>query len=375
MTRRTGSRMAWPTLGVELELMLIDTDDGQLVSMATPLLKRLAGKAIADFVKAEITESMIELNSAVHVSSIELENDLRKLARVVRREGARLNLDLSGGGAHPFRDWHLRKITRSERFSRIYETYGYLAKQFTVFGQHVHVAVPDMDEAVYLTHAFGSLVPHFIALSAASPFQRGVDTAFQSARSNVVSAFPLSGHMPPVETWKDFMSYFERMRSTGLVGSMKDFYWDVRPKPEFSTVELRVMDTPLSIEHAVDLAVFARACAVWLTHNRPAIDIRRLYEVHPVNRFRAARFGYEAELFDAIESKPVNLREDILRWCKRCLDLDPPLADRTRLRRLVRRAQRGITDAGWMRAQRSVAGAPFERVMARQARRLLDRSE
>ncbi|MEZ5458117.1 MAG: YbdK family carboxylate-amine ligase [Steroidobacteraceae bacterium] len=359
---------------MELELMLIDGHDGQLVSMATPLLKRLAGKTAANFVKAEVTESMIELNSAVHASSTALEDDLRALARAVRREGRRLNVDLSGGGAHPFRDWHLRKITRSGRFSRIYETYGYLAKQFTVFGQHVHVAVPDMDEAVYLTHAFGSLVPHFIALSAASPFQRGVDTTFQSARSNVVSAFPLSGHMPPVDSWKGFMNYFQRMRATGLVESMKDFYWDVRPKPEFSTIELRVMDTPLSIEHAVDLAVFTRGCAAWLTLNRPAIDIRRLYEVYSVNRFRAARFGYEAELFDAIEDRPVTLREDIIRWCQRCLELEPPLADRTRLRRLARRARRGVSDAGWMRAQRSAGGASFARVMASQSRRLLKRS-
>jgi carboxylate-amine ligase len=267
----------------------------------------------------------------------------------------------------------MRKITQHERFNRVYETYGYLAKQFTVFGQHVHISVANQDEATYLTHALGALVPHFVALSAASPFQRGVDTAFQSARVNVVSAFPLSGHMPPVVDWEGFLRYFERMRSTGLVESMKDFYWDIRPKPEFGTVEVRVIDTPLSVEHAVDLAVFARACARWLSRERPPLDLQRLYEVYPVNRFRAARFGYDAEIRDAFANESVELRRDLLRWLDRCLQQPLPVADKPRLRRLMRRVRSSQSDADWMRAQHG-RGASFATVMQRQARLLLKRS-
>jgi glutamate---cysteine ligase / carboxylate-amine ligase len=362
----------WPTFGVELELMLIAPDDGHLVSVASSVLRRLGSRSDHERVKAEITESMIELNSAVHSSSTQLEADLLTLARAVRRECTRLNVSLCGGGSHPFRDWPLRKITQSERFNRVYETYGYLAKQFTVFGQHVHIGVADDDEAVYLTHALGALVPHFVALSAASPFQRGVDTAFQSARVNVVSAFPLSGHMPPVVDWAGFLRYFERMRSTGLVESMKDFYWDIRPKPEFGTVEVRVFDTPLSIEHAVDLAVFARACATWLSRERPPLDVQRLYEVYPVNRFRAARFGYDAEILDVFTNNTVELRRDLLHWLERCLQQQPPAADRPRLRRLARRVRASLSDAEWLRAQRR-CGASFAAVMARQAKLLLKR--
>jgi carboxylate-amine ligase len=363
----------WPTFGVELELMLIDAADGQLRSAASLLLRRLEGRTDAERVKAEITESMIELNSAVHRSSSRLEQDLLTLGSIVRRECRALGAVPCGGGSHPFRDWHLRDIHPAERFSRIHETYGYLAKQFTVFGQHVHVSVADLDEAVYLTHALGQLVPHFVALSAASPFQRGVDTAFQSARVNVVSAFPLSGHMPPVEDWAGFMRYFDRMRATGLVESMKDFYWDIRPKPEFGTVEIRVMDTPVSIEHAVDLAVFARACAAWLGRQRPPIDMRRLYEVYAVNRFRAARFGYDAEIFDLEQDRGVGLRAGIVRWIDRCLELAPPREDARRLRRLRRRVEDSVSDAVWMREAR-VRSTSFARVMSRQAARLVRRS-
>jgi carboxylate-amine ligase len=40
------------------------------------------------------------------------------------------------------------------------------------------------------------------------------------------------------------------MAGTGIVKSMKDFYWDLRPKPEYGTIELRVCDTPLSVDRA-----------------------------------------------------------------------------------------------------------------------------
>ncbi len=369
MKRRPRLRHRWPTFGVELELMLIDATDGHLRSVASRLLRRLEAHEGSERIKGEITESMIELNSEVHRASSTLERDLLALARLLRRESRALGAMPCGGGSHPFRDWHLRDIHPAERFNRIYETYGYLAKQFTVFGQHVHIGVADLDEAVYLTHALGQVVPHFIALTAASPFQRGVDTAFQSARVNVVSAFPLSGHMPAVHDWAEFTRYFERMRATGLVESMKDFYWDIRPKPEFGTVELRVMDTPLSIEHAVDLAVFARACAVWLGSRRPHVDVRRLYEVYPVNRFRAARFGYDAEIFDIAQDRAVPLRDEIHRWIDRCIGLRPPGEDTRRLRRLQRRVEFSVSDAAWMRATRSRA-ASLRAAMSRQAARL-----
>ena len=44
------------------------------------------------------------------------------------------------------------------------------------------------------------------------------------------------------------------MVRTGVVNSMKDFYWDIRPKPEFGTIEVRVCDTPLTVDRAAAIA-------------------------------------------------------------------------------------------------------------------------
>src|SRR5690606_877548 len=136
----------------------------------------------------------------------------------------------------PFHHWAQRRIFPTERFSALYALYGYLAKQFTVFGQHVHIGCSSGDAAIRLTHQLARFVPHFIALAAASPFSQGEDTSFDSSRLHAISVFPLSGHMPAVEDWSAFARYYARMAGFGIVRCMKDLYWDVRPKPEFGTV-------------------------------------------------------------------------------------------------------------------------------------------
>lgn len=337
------------TLGVELELMLLDGASGQLASESPALLRELEGNALAAHVKAEITQSMIEVNSGVHGSADSLEAELRSVCGAVKEATDHLRLLLCGGGAHPFRDWPQREIFPEERFDRLYEIYGYLMKQFTVFGQHIHVGVEDPEDAIYLTHVFNGLVPHFIALTAASPFQRGVDTTFQSSRVNVINMFPLSGHLPDVGSWREFESYFSRMRRTGLVRSMKDFYWDVRPKPEFGTVEIRVCDTPLAIAHAADVAALAQAVARCYLATRPAIGTTLQYDVYSVNRFKAARSSWGATILDAGLNRTVPLMESACSLIDRCL---PHCTDRStvaRLERLRERARQHITDADWMR--------------------------
>ena len=118
----------------------------------------------------------------------------------------------------------------------------------------MHIGCPDADAALLMLHRMSRYIPHFIALSASSPYVQGQDTAFDSARLNSVFAFPLSGRAPMALTWDDFTTYFNKMTRTGVVKSMKDFYWDIRPKPEFGTIEIRVFDTPLTVERAAALA-------------------------------------------------------------------------------------------------------------------------
>jgi carboxylate-amine ligase len=166
------------TMGIELELQLVNRRNYNLASDAVDLLTWIEPRDLQKQIKLEMTQGMIELNSAVHTRVDQLIDELKVLRAALNKGAQHLNIDVSGGGVHPFQHWHEQRITPSERFNYIYEKYGYLAKTFTVFGQHIHIGVANGDDALYLTHAFSRFIPHFIALSAASPFYQGADTRF-----------------------------------------------------------------------------------------------------------------------------------------------------------------------------------------------------
>ncbi len=299
------------TLGVELELQLLSQRDYDLTRGATDLLSHLKYDRMYGDVKLEITESMIEVSTQARTTVDDIAADLEGLRKILVDQCARNNIAICGGGTHPFHAWPDRRICPSDRFDAVYQRYGYLAKQFTVFGQHIHVGCETADDAVWLTQALGPYVPIFIALSASSPFVDGVDTFFQSARLNAVSAFPLSGQCPEVADWAAFVEHFQFLKACGIVSSIKDLYWDIRPKPEFGTVEIRVCDTPLSIETATALAALAQCTARYLLRTRqerPPINTRLQLYVARYNKFQACRYGFDAMLSDPIAQKQEPLR-------------------------------------------------------------------
>jgi carboxylate-amine ligase len=195
--------------------------------------------------------------------------------------------------------------------------YGYLAKQFTVFGQHVHIGCADGSTAMRLLHALARYVPQFIALAACSPYYQGADTAFDCSRLNTVFAFPLSGRAPFVTDWEAFENYFGKMRRLGVVESMKDFYWDIRPKPEYGTIEVRVFDTPLTVDRAAELAAYTQAVCAWLLDTGATPTSEDIYLTYSYNRFQACRFGLEGQVIDAASGEIVPLHQDVLATVER----------------------------------------------------------
>lgn len=336
-----------PTFGVELELQLIEPHTLNLATDAGDLLRRLGQLHLAGSLKPEITQSMIEINSAVHAGYPGLVAELQALRDALTEVALKMNLRIAGGGTHPFSMWRDRRISPGERFLHLSAQYGYLAKRFTVFGQHVHLGCPDADAAIYLTQALTRYLPQFIALSASSPFYQEADTAFDSSRLNVVNAFPLSGVMPFVQDWAGFEAYFRKMAGYGIVHSMKDFYWDVRPKPEYGTVEIRVGDTPLTVEKAAAIAAYARALAdLLLTRRTWDPDI---YSVYAYNRFQACRFGYQGTVIDSVTGAKRTIGEDILATVA---DVRPHVraGDEAALRLVRESVETSGNDAAWLRA-------------------------
>ena len=353
------------TMGVELELQLVSTHDFDLAPQAEDLLRVLKNHTGAWDVKPEITRSMIEIGSSIQREHGPLLAELNDLRGQLATGARKLNIGIAGGGTHAYQHWSAQQIFPTERFRYISELYGYLAKQFTVFGQHVHIGCKNGDTALWLLHALSRYVPHFIALSASSPFVQGEDTGFDSARLNSVFAFPLSGRAPFVLSWEEFGRYFDKMTSTGVVQSMKDFYWDIRPKPEFGTIELRVCDTPLTVDKAAALACYLQCLCRYLLNDRPFEPAEDDYLVYTFNRFQACRFGIDGDIVDPKTKERHKLRDDILRTLSR---IDEHALDLRALDacNLLRSSLFDGNDANALRRQRR-QGLPLTAVVERAA--------
>jgi carboxylate-amine ligase len=213
----------------------------------------------------------------------------------------------------------------------------------------VHIGCPDGDTAIYLTHALSRYIPHFIALAASSPYHQGTDTAFDSSRLNAVYAFPLSGRAPVLDRWESFVAYFEKMRAAKVVESMKDFYWDIRPKPEFGTIEVRVFDTPLTVEKAAVLAAYVQALARYLLIERPVTVHEDMYLTYTYNRFQACRFGLEGLMIDPLSHEHRPIHDDIVATAESLAMHAQELDSSDALGQIREWATNRANDASWMR--------------------------
>jgi len=337
------------SLGVELELQLVSTHDYDLAPFSAEMLRLMEKIPLPGAVVPEMTSSMIEISTGVCHSSSEVLGQLTEIRDALVRCADKLNIACVGGGTHPFQQWHEQRIYDRPRFRQLSELYGYLSKQFTIFGQHVHIGCPDADAALLMLHRMSRYIPHFIALSASSPFVQGQDTQFDSARLNSVFAFPMSGRAPFTLSWQEFAQFFAKSTRTGVVRSMKDFYWDIRPKPEYGTIEIRVFDTPLAVERAAALSGFVQSLAAWFLHEQPFVPQEDDYMVYTYNRFQACRFGLEAVYVEPATGEHLPLREHIARTMERVEPHARSLGAAGAIDTLRRSAEVGANDTRWLR--------------------------
>ena len=356
------------SLGVELELQLVNTHDYDLAPYAEDMLRLMAKIPLPGAVVPEMTSSMIEISTGVCQSSSEVLGQLTQTRDALVKSADKLNIAVVGGGTHPFQQWHERRIYDKPRFRELSELYGYLSKQFTIFGQHVHVGCPDADSALLTLHRMSRYIPHFIALSASSPYVQGQDTAFDSARLNSVFAFPLSGRAPFALTWDEFTVYFNKMAHTGVVKSMKDFYWDIRPKPEFGTIEIRVFDTPLTVERAAALSGYVQSLASWFMNEQPFMPTEDDYLVYTYNRFQACRFGLDAVYVDPETGGHMPLREHILMTMGQIQRQAVNVGASASIHLLRSSVERNDNDARWLRERQGK-----ERLLAEVIRQAAER--
>jgi carboxylate-amine ligase len=287
------------TFGMELEFQIVSSHTGLLSPSSMGFLDALKHCNDAARFSLEATLSTIELNTSVHSDANEMLAEAIALTKTLTNLAAPMDLLIRGGGTQLTQFWNERVVAPTARAELLTQKFGFLPKRFSTYGMHVHIGVSNADHAIALGNGLQALVPLFIALSAASPFLQMSDTGFCASRPLEPLIYPFGGPMPRLKSWSEFELLAEDMFSTNLATSLKDVYWDVRPKPEFGTIEVRVYDTPISVYKAVALAAFTRACAALILEGKlslPALPSPPTAE--RVSRFLACRDGLDADLFD-----------------------------------------------------------------------------
>lgn len=297
------------TFGLELEYQIVSNQTHKLFPGADRLHDLLSATKHHGSFALEATQSTIEINSAVHNDAGEMGEEVAQLVQQIRTHALSIGCDIRGGGTNMTQFWNERVMSSSDRARELSARFGFLPKRFSTYGMHVHVGMPSADEAIRVANALQGWVPLFISMSAASPFLQLSDTGFAASRPLEPLVYPTGGPLPFYANWSQFEAGVQELFDTGLAKSMKDIYWDVRPKPEFGTIEVRVFDTPLSVHKAVALAAFVRAVAALALHDVLKQDRSPQFDLqHKVSRFLACRDGMDAELFDPCTGRRVVAR-------------------------------------------------------------------
>ena len=307
------------SLGVEWELELIDVETRGLARghAASDILAELAephgleGSAEHPKAKHELLESCIEVITGVCTTVDEALGDLSGTVGEVRAAAERRGLGLMCSGTHPFTDWATQEISPNPRYAKLIEDMQWLARRLQIFGVHVHVGVRSPEKAIPIVNALTAYIPHFLALSGSSPYWMGTDTGLASARSKVFEGLPTAGLPYQLSGWDDFEKFMETLISAHTISTIREVWWDVRPHPQFGTVELRICDG-LPTLYEIGWAAALSQCLVELFNSQLdkgyTLPMPKGWTVRE-NKWRAARYGVDAEIIVDETGRTTPLRD------------------------------------------------------------------
>lgn len=286
-----------PSIGVEIELQIIDPKTLDLTPKAELLLKKCQLLGL-DRVKAEIHQSMVEVDSEVSDDVKQCRDFLHPRIQRLNTIANELGLQLAISGTHPFQRWSDRLISNHDRYQNLYQKYQWLVRRMNVYGLHVHIGVKSGEQALKVSNALIRYLPHLIALSANSPFWQGLNTGMQSSRINIMESFPLAGIPHQFNHWNEFEHYCETLGRAGAIRSIKDLYWFIRPNLQFGTIEFRICDAPSTLEETMAMVALIQSLVVFVSQNIETNPHEWIWSkeqqwIAPENQWNAARDGLD----------------------------------------------------------------------------------
>ncbi|MDX6744505.1 glutamate--cysteine ligase [Actinocorallia sp. A-T 12471] len=303
------------TLGVEWELQLVDGETRQLRQEAGEVLGELPELSEGKFTKIrhELMESTVEVVTDPCFTVQEIMADLGRTIGRLRGAAKPRGIELACTGSHAISDWRDAVMAPVARYHELVEEMQWLARRIQTFGVHVHVGVTDQDKAIPIINAMSRYLPHFLALTASSPFWNADDTGLASARSIIFGDLPTAGPPHSLGDWAEFEGYMDTLLRAGTIRSIKEVWWDIRPHPDFGTVEIRMFD---GIPTMREVGMVTALCQALVTLFEQQIDRgyalpRPAAWVVRDNKWRATRYGLDAIIITDDYGRTAPLRDDL----------------------------------------------------------------
>ena len=317
------------TIGVEWELQLLDTSTRMLRQDAGEVLAALPGlteEGEHPKIRHELMQSTVEVVTGICSTVSEVKDDLSATISQLERITGRRGTMLACAGTHPVSDWRDAKMAPIQRYAELVEQMQWLVRRIQTFGVHVHVGIRDGSKAIPIVNALAGYLPHFLALTASSPYWNGQDTGLASSRAIVFGGLPTSGPPQPLTDWTEFEEYMDTLLRAGTIRSIKEVWWDIRPHPDFGTVEIRMFDgVPTLREIGMTAALSQSLVQLMDTQldrgyklpTPPAWVVRD-------NKWRATRYGLDAIVITDDSGSTAPLRDELYELTREL----QPVADR-----------------------------------------------
>jgi len=299
------------TIGIEEEYQTIDPETRDLRSHIQAEIIEKGRMILAEQVKPEMHQSVIEIGTVVCENIHQAKDEIRTIRREIVNLARMNGLRIAAGGTHPFAEWARQEIYPDPRYQTIVEDLKMVARANLIFGLHVHIGVEDRETAIQIMNGARYFLPHLLALSANSPFWQGMETGLKSYRCKVFDKFPRTNIPDIYHSWSEFENYVDLLIKTNCIDNAKKIWWDIRPHPHYPTLEFRVCDMPMRLDESIAIAALCQAV------------IAKLYKIHEKNqsfrhysralimenKWRAARYGLDGKLIDFGKQTEVPERE------------------------------------------------------------------
>jgi carboxylate-amine ligase len=304
------------SLGIEEEYQTVDPHTFDLRSHIGTELIANGKRLLAEKVKAEMHQAVIEVGTGICRNVEEAREDVINLRRQMIRLAREHGLLLAAAATHPFADWRVQDIYPDERYLQVVEDLQLVARSNLIFGLHVHVGIEDRETSIHLMNQMRYFLPHLLALSSNSPFWLGMNTGLKSYRTKVFDKFPRTNIPDMFASWADFDGFVKLLIKTNSIDNAKRIWWDIRPHPFFATLEVRICDLPMRADETLALAALIQATVAKLYKLHSRNQGFRMYSRALImeNKWRASRYGLDGMLIDFGREQELPCRELILEY-------------------------------------------------------------